>query len=102
MKQVILHADGTAGGAVLGAGIIPAITGVIEGAFGLGATAIQTNAQVKVAKSNNETLVETTKSNNETKVRMSEIWSKHSSEIVTGCLLAIVVVVLAIYLLKTK
>lgn len=100
MKEEIIHADG--GTAVLGAGIIPAITGVIEGAFGLGATAIQTKAQVKINESNNDTLVKTTESNNNAKVKMSEIWSKHSSEIITGILLVVVIIVLAIYLLKSK
>lgn len=101
MKQVIVNADGSAGGAFLAAGGLAACTSVIQGAFNLGSTAIQTDAYVKVSESNNKAAVNIHDSDNSARVRIAEIWSQHSREIVTGILMVFVIIALLIYLYKS-
>lgn len=99
MKKVIANGDG--GNAFMAAGGLAACTSVIQGAFNLGSTAIQTNAYTEVSKSNNEAAVKINNSDNSARVRISEIWSNHSREIVTGVLMVFVIIALLIYLLKS-
>ena len=101
MKQPIANGDG-GGQAFLAAGGLAACTSVIEGAFGLGATAIQTDAYVKVSDSNNKAAVSIHDSDNSARVRIAEIWSQHSREIVIGILFVFVIVALLIYLKDTQ
>lgn len=99
MKPKQVNADG--GEAFLATGGIAAVTAVIQGAFNLGSTAIQTDAYVKVSDSNNKAAVAITESNNSAKVSIAQIWSAHSKEIVTGALLVVVIIALLLYLLKS-
>lgn len=99
MKQSIANGDG-GGQAFLAAGGLTACVSVIEGAFGLGATAIQTDAYVKVSNSNNDAAVKIHDSDNTARVKIAEIWSKHSREIVFGILMVFVIVALLIYFTK--
>ena len=100
MKRVIANGDG-GGEAFLAAGGLAACTSVIQGAFNLGSTAIQTNAYVDVSKSNNDATVKINDSDNTARVKIAGIWSKHSREIVTGILMVFVIIALLIYLYKS-
>lgn len=99
MKRVIANGDG--GEAFMAAGGLAACTSVIQGAFNLGSTAIQTNAYTEVSKSNNDATVKIHDSDNSARVKIAEIWSKHSREIVTGVLMVFVIIALLIYLYKS-
>ena len=94
------NGDGGGGQAFLNAGGLAACTAVIEGAFGLGAQAIQTNAYVKVSESNNKSAVNIHDSDNNARVKIAEIWSQQSREILFGIMMVFVIVALLIYFTK--
>lgn len=99
MKKVIANGDG--GESFMAAGGLAACTAVIQGAFNLGSTAIQTNAYTEVSKSNNDAAVKIHDSDNSARVKIAEIWSQHSREIVIGILMVFIIIALLTYLYKS-